>query len=488
MSLVQIFLSSVTAEYGEHRRELANYFRGARLHAQLQEEFIPGPYGTLAKLNSYVHACTYLVHIVGDNPGAPVPREQVRDFLAAYPGFAERLPQLGDMLDAAASYTQWEAYLAHFWGKGLIVARPDKAGQPDASQSAHLARLHAMHRYREVVFDDAKSLAIAVYQVLVDELLQQRPQPAQPFALYAGGGTPVQRQFKPIVPYILDRLRQTQGLVAGVGAGLQRGAARAPIALIVPGPSEEGPDKFLEVIKERAGNARWIVAEFSRAVAFTLRETQLAVSSAEIEGAVSPRDVQACVVDICSKLGIAGAARHRDRPDELHRLVAGYLSDHKDYDIVLQTVAMHTGSWSAKDEALLEGVLRWLGGVRIPDGAAHLAVVIGICEDRQSTSGPFWNRQLALDNCVSRLAERGIPGVDLVRLDWLRNVQRQHLKDWRDEVLVDVVPDDEDEREAIYAAACAWHDRQQSHPLKTVGGSLARMIRDRDFRKQFASD
>jgi hypothetical protein len=83
----------------------------------------------------------------------------------------------------ALSYTQWEAWLALYHGKPLIIAVPNKGAQRDkgfqstkdqcAAQRRHLARLATLERYPEIRFDTVDRLAVDVVRSKLLEIVNQ---------------------------------------------------------------------------------------------------------------------------------------------------------------------------------------------------------------------------------------------------------------------------------------------------------------------------
>ena len=98
-------------------------------------------------------------------------QRDVDALLAKYPDLVADLPPLDEALRAGVdvSYTQWEAWLALYHRKLLVIAKAaDKAARgpnyapTDASrvaQAAHLARLKALKRYPGCEFNGQDDLA-----------------------------------------------------------------------------------------------------------------------------------------------------------------------------------------------------------------------------------------------------------------------------------------------------------------------------------------
>ena len=127
MSRVQLFLSTVTAEFRSYRDALRRPLTRPNVNVAVQEDFIATGTETLDKLDEYIKACDAVIHLVGDMTGGDAKPSAVSSIVDRYRDFAERLPPLRPFLtpDAPAlSYTQWEAYLAIYHKRILIVAIP----------------------------------------------------------------------------------------------------------------------------------------------------------------------------------------------------------------------------------------------------------------------------------------------------------------------------------------------------------------------------
>ena len=134
---------------------------------------------------SYVAHCDAVVHLVGEMCGAAADRSQQDALVAKYPDLPQRLPPLGGALGegAAIPYTQWEAWLALYHGKPLMIAKaaPDAPRGPRdaptdgsrASQASHLARLEAFHRHPGCEFENPDELAKHIaYSAILDLLVK----------------------------------------------------------------------------------------------------------------------------------------------------------------------------------------------------------------------------------------------------------------------------------------------------------------------------
>src|SRR5258708_1172419 len=175
MANVQIFLSAVSAEFGSYRERLRSDLDGPNVTVKIQEDFIATGSETLDKLDDYIRKCDAVIHLVGDMTGAAAQPPSVAVIRQRYPDFAKRFAVLKPFLNAKASalaYTQWEAWLALYHGKTLLIAAPDPTALRDegyaldenqrAAQKAHLDRLADTERYPEIYFSNADRLAVGM--------------------------------------------------------------------------------------------------------------------------------------------------------------------------------------------------------------------------------------------------------------------------------------------------------------------------------------
>lgn len=151
MSSVSIFLSCVTAEFGDLREPIRHELTGSDVEVKIQEDFRSYGAATLQMLDRYIRDCRVLLHLVGQQAGSAPPRASVESLLRDYPDLLPRLPVL-DGIAFDLTYTQWEGWLAIYHGKPLFIAIP-KATLPQA-QAAHLDRLRTEDRH-PVTFREA---------------------------------------------------------------------------------------------------------------------------------------------------------------------------------------------------------------------------------------------------------------------------------------------------------------------------------------------
>ena len=184
MANVQLFLSTVSAEFRSVRDALRAALDRPNVSVKVQEDFVATGTETLDKLDDYIRRCDAVIHLVGDMTGAPALPPSVALIARRYADLGERLPPLAPFLlpgAEALSYTQWEAWLALCHRKTLLVAVPADGAPRDAghlptdagraAQQAHLARLAEVERHPEIRFDDAKSLAIEVLRSRLHDIL-----------------------------------------------------------------------------------------------------------------------------------------------------------------------------------------------------------------------------------------------------------------------------------------------------------------------------
>lgn len=192
----QLFLSTVSAEFRTYRDALRDLLERPNVTVKVQEQFIATGTLTLDKLADYIEACDAVVHLVGDMTGAPAHPRALESLKARHPDLTDRLPALREALEDGApplSYTQWEAYLALYYGKTLIVATPEPAAprgpafatddDQKAAQRAHLDRLRNLGHYPEIRFSNPDHLAAHVLRSKVHDVLARAAGPSKPVVL-----------------------------------------------------------------------------------------------------------------------------------------------------------------------------------------------------------------------------------------------------------------------------------------------------------------
>jgi hypothetical protein len=184
MADVKLFLSTVSNEFRSYRDELRRQLKRPNVDVHVQEDFIPTGTETLDKLDSYIAGCDAVIHLVGDMSGATVPAAVQSGLQARHPDLVTKLPPLQLPLETGSpplSYTQWEAYLAIYHGKPLIIALPEPGARRDgnyspdreqqALQQGHLERLRLLGRYTDFTFGNADQLATNVLRSSILDLL-----------------------------------------------------------------------------------------------------------------------------------------------------------------------------------------------------------------------------------------------------------------------------------------------------------------------------
>ena len=184
MTQVHIFLSTVSAEFASYRDALRRDLDRPNVTVKVQEDFIATGTETLDKLDDYIQQCDAVIHLVGDMSGAWAQAPSLALICDRYPDLADRLPPLRPFLEPGApalSYTQWEAWLALYHGKVLIIAVPEAGAPRDvryqlideqrSQQQQHLQRLEALERFPEIRFESADRLAVALLRSKLYDIL-----------------------------------------------------------------------------------------------------------------------------------------------------------------------------------------------------------------------------------------------------------------------------------------------------------------------------
>jgi hypothetical protein len=152
---VKIFISCVSDEFRTYRDQLRRDLTRDNVEVKVQEDFKDKGVVTLDMLDIYIRACDAVIHLVGGMTGAAANPASTRAILDKYPDIAARFPPLGEALARGEDicYTQWEAWLALYHGKTLLIARAGDgaprgpafapADVSHAAQQAHLGRLRA---------------------------------------------------------------------------------------------------------------------------------------------------------------------------------------------------------------------------------------------------------------------------------------------------------------------------------------------------------
>jgi tetratricopeptide (TPR) repeat protein len=181
---ISVFLSTVSDEFLAYREQLKGDLTRHNVAVKVQEDFKDLGGDTLDKLDTYIAHCDAVVHLVGDMCGAAADERQQQALLAKHSDLPKKLPPLNEALEngLCLPYTQWEAWLALYHCKRLVIAEagpnaprgrqyaPTPASR--AAQAEHLAWLRTLHRYPSGQFASPDELANQIaYSAILDLLV-----------------------------------------------------------------------------------------------------------------------------------------------------------------------------------------------------------------------------------------------------------------------------------------------------------------------------
>jgi WD40 repeat protein/serine/threonine protein kinase len=171
----RLFLSCVTLEFRAYRDELATNLAQPGVELRRQEDFVNAGQTTLEKLDDYIRTCDAVIHLVGHATGASPESAEVAAMLARLPDFVAKLGLAELFPSPGLSYTQWEAWLALYYGKPLALYRAADVAQREAGfapdsqqqqrQQQHWQRLERLGRDRKE-FASPTDLVIEVLRAL----------------------------------------------------------------------------------------------------------------------------------------------------------------------------------------------------------------------------------------------------------------------------------------------------------------------------------
>ncbi len=146
---ISVFLSTVTDEFRAYRDQLVHDLTRHNVAVKVQEDFKDLGGDTLDKLDVYIAHCDAVVHLVGDMSGAAADERQQQALLAKHPELPAKLPPLGEALKTGIRlpYTQWEAWLALYHGKPLMIAK----AAPGAPRGPRYTPTDASRRRRPTI-------------------------------------------------------------------------------------------------------------------------------------------------------------------------------------------------------------------------------------------------------------------------------------------------------------------------------------------------
>lgn len=149
-----LFISSVSAEFGELRRRIARLLeRTKRVRVRHQDDFFNRGLPTLRMLEEEVRSSTAVLHLIGEQSGWTPPPDQVQSFLHRNPEFLHRFPRLASQdLLISMSATQWEAWLALFFAVDRVACFLLSPADHDMRlQQSHVEMLINYHTYPTIV-------------------------------------------------------------------------------------------------------------------------------------------------------------------------------------------------------------------------------------------------------------------------------------------------------------------------------------------------
>jgi tetratricopeptide (TPR) repeat protein len=177
----------VPAEFQSCRDALRDGLACPDLGLTVQEDIGTDAAGTLDlldQLDEHIRRCALVVHLVGDLTGDTAGLFSGALLHVRYPDFGQRFPVLQPFLAVdgpSLPYAQWEAWLALYHGKRLLVAVPESGAARDslhadnprqqALQRAHLARLAALGWHPQACFASPQRLVAQVWKAGLLDLL-----------------------------------------------------------------------------------------------------------------------------------------------------------------------------------------------------------------------------------------------------------------------------------------------------------------------------
>jgi hypothetical protein len=172
---ISVFISTVSDEFRAYRDQLEGDLTRHNVAVKVQEHFKDLGGDTLDKLDVYIAHCDAVVHLVGHMTGSAADERQQQALLHKHSDLSQKLPPLGEVLKSGAllAYTQWEAWLALYHCKRLMVAKAGETAPREDSysptetsrtaQAAHLARLKDFGRHPGCEFSSSDHLAKHVF-------------------------------------------------------------------------------------------------------------------------------------------------------------------------------------------------------------------------------------------------------------------------------------------------------------------------------------
>jgi hypothetical protein len=228
---VKIFISTVSDEFRAYRDVLRRDLTRHNVEVKVQEDFKGLGRGILDLLDVYIASCDAVVHLVGDMTGSAPGARDVKALLAKHADLPSDLPPVGN--GDGVTYTQWEAWLALYHSKVLVIAKAAESAERGpkyaptensrAVQAAHLARLATIECFPGCTFTNADNLTKSVLGGAILDLLATTSAPTRAAALvgvqFTGEtriGTFVQGMDAGTAEKILEKLDHVSGALDGI--------------------------------------------------------------------------------------------------------------------------------------------------------------------------------------------------------------------------------------------------------------------------------
>lgn len=191
--VISLFVSTVTGEFGALRLRLHDGLTQAGLvNVVHQEGLLPTGTDTLLKLDDYIRLSNTVLLVVGDQTGGLPEWDEVPGLLQRYPDLPGKL-KLDDETLRTLTRTQWEAWLAVYHRKDILIATPLPAAPRDKPvadaaaaeaqrqrQAEHMARLSNHVPRDRLEFDSDAALLNQLHLVLRLMLVNPLTQPGPP--------------------------------------------------------------------------------------------------------------------------------------------------------------------------------------------------------------------------------------------------------------------------------------------------------------------
>jgi tetratricopeptide (TPR) repeat protein len=180
---IAIFISTVSDEFRAYRDQLEGDLTRHNVAVKVQEHFKDLGDDTLDKLDVYIAHCDVVVHLVGHMTGSAANLRQQQALLNKHSDLLQRLPPLGEALKNGVllACTQWEAWLALYHCRPLMIAKAGETAPREASyaptessraaQALHLARLNDFGSHPGCEFISPDQLAKHIFSTAIIDLL-----------------------------------------------------------------------------------------------------------------------------------------------------------------------------------------------------------------------------------------------------------------------------------------------------------------------------